>query len=67
MDQQEAIPGMNATKVLVGILATVKEVEVKMSDYINANKETRELQIDYDADRETLTFALKEIEESEQS
>jgi hypothetical protein len=64
--QEEIIPGMNATKVLVSILETVKSVDVKMSDYINSNKETRELKVDYNGDTETFTFGLKEIEVDEQ-
>jgi hypothetical protein len=64
--QEEIIPGMNATKVLVSILETVKSVDVKMSDYINSNKETRELKVDYNGDIETFTFGLKEIEVDEQ-
>jgi len=63
--QEEIIPGMNATKVLVSILETIKTVDVKMSDYINANKETRELKVDYNGDTETFTFGLKEIEVNE--
>ena len=64
--QEEVIPGMNATKVLVSILETIKTVDVKMSDYIDANKDTRELKVDYNSDTQTFTFALKEMENNEQ-
>ena len=63
--QEEVIPGMNATKVLVSILETIKTVDVKMSDYMSANRETRELKVDYNSETETFTFALKEMENNE--
>jgi hypothetical protein len=57
---QDILGAMNATRVLVSVLQTVKSVEVPVDTFVNLNAEGRELNIDYDGDKRIFTFSLKE-------
>ena len=60
VDPKDILGAMNATRVLVSVLETVKSVEVPVDTFVNLNSEGRELNIDYDGDKRIFTFSLKE-------
>lgn len=59
---EEIFKSMNASKILVAILETIKSVEVKTDIFLNANNEDRELSVNYDDETQSFTFALKDKE-----
>jgi|688.fasta_scaffold03710_15 hypothetical protein len=62
---QDILGAMNATRVLVSILETVKNVEVSVDTFVNLDAENRELNIDYDGDKRVFNFSLKKEENNE--
>ncbi len=64
MDPKEVLGTMNATRVLISILETIKIAEVPVDTFIKLDAENRELNIDYDGDRSIFTFTLKEKAEN---
>jgi hypothetical protein len=51
---------MNLSKILVAVLETLKEINVPASTLIDAAKEDKELQVDYNSDNESFTFKLRD-------
>lgn len=60
---QEIFEAMNATKILVAVLETIKSVEVKTDTFLSATAEERELKVDYNEESNSFTFALKDKNE----
>jgi hypothetical protein len=65
VDPKDILGAMNATRVLVSVLETVKSVEVPVDTFVNLNAENRELNIDYDGEKRVFNFSLKKEEDNE--
>lgn len=61
---EEIFKSMNASKILVAILETIKSVEISTDTFLNANNQDRELAVDYDNEKQAFTFSLKQEESS---
>lgn len=59
-DPADVFASLNVSKILVAILEQQKEISVPSSAFINAATEDKELQVDYDSDKQTFLFKLKE-------
>ena len=62
---QDILGAMNATRVLVSVLETIKTVEVPVDTFVSLNAENRELNIDYDGEKRVFNFSLKAEENNE--
>jgi hypothetical protein len=65
IDPKEVLGAMNATRVLVSVLETIKTVEVPVDTFVSLNAENRELNIDYDGEKRVFNFSLKAEENNE--
>jgi hypothetical protein len=63
---EDVMSSMNATRVLISILETIKHVDVPTDTFVNLDMENRELNIDYNGDTQSFRFQLKEKVNSEQ-
>lgn len=63
---EDVMSSMNATRVLISILETIKNVDVPTDTFVNLDMENRELNIDYNGDTQSFRFQLKEKVNSEQ-
>ena len=57
---EDVMGSMNATRVLISILETIKEVDVSTDTFMNLDVENRELNIDYNGDTKSFKFRLKD-------
>lgn len=57
---EDIFKDMNLSKILIAVLETLKEINVPALTFIDAAKEDKELQVDYDSDNESFTFKLRE-------
>jgi hypothetical protein len=64
LNPEEVFTQLNATKVLIAILDTIKEISIPTSAIIDAGGVDRELQVDYNSDNQTFTFKVRETVES---
>jgi hypothetical protein len=62
-DPGDIFASLNVSKILVAILEQQKEISIPSSSFINAATIDKELQVDYDADKQTFLFKLKEQDE----
>ena len=60
--EQEIFASLNITNVLIAILEKMGEVIIPTGSFLNAVKEDRELQVDYNSDDKTFIFKLKSKE-----
>jgi hypothetical protein len=60
---EEIMPTLTATKVLVSILETLEKAEVPLSTFISMQSEDRELEVNYDGEKDSIIFSLKKVEE----
>jgi len=60
---EEIMPTLTATKVLVSILETLEKAEVPLSTFISMQSEDRELEVNYDGEKDSIIFSLKKAEE----
>ena len=51
---------MNLSRILVAFLETLKEISIPETTFIDAAKEDKELQVDYDAENKSFTFKLRD-------
>lgn len=56
---EELFKEMNLSKVLIAIMETVKEVSVPLLTFLDSANEDKELEVEYDSDKETFVFKLK--------
>jgi hypothetical protein len=64
LNPEEVFTQLNATKVLIAILDTIKEISIPTSAIIDAGGIDRELQVDYNSEDQTFTFKVRETVES---
>jgi hypothetical protein len=64
LNPEEVFTQLNATKVLIAILDTIKEISIPTSAIIDAGGIDRELQVDYNSEDQTFTFKVRETIES---
>jgi hypothetical protein len=57
-DINEIVASLNTNKVLIAILKTLGSVKVDTSAYLNADNESHELVLDYDASGPSFVFSL---------
>jgi hypothetical protein len=57
---EDIFKDMNLSKILIAVLETLKEINVPALTFIDAAKEDKELQVDYDSDNESFTFKLRD-------
>lgn len=57
---EDVMGSMNATRVLISILETIKQIDVPTDTFVNLDMENRELNIDYNGDTRSFRFQLKE-------
>jgi hypothetical protein len=57
---EEMFKEMNLSKILVAILEELKEINIPALTFIDAAKEDKELQVDYNSDNQSFTFKLRE-------
>lgn len=56
---EDIFKDMSLSTVLVAILDTLKEINVPSITFLDAGKEDKELQVDYDTDTDSFTFKLR--------
>ena len=56
---EELFKDMSLSKVLVAIMETVKEVNVPLLTFLDSANEDKELEVEYDSDKENFVFKLK--------
>jgi hypothetical protein len=57
---EDLLKDMNLGIVLIAILETIKEINVPSLTFLDAGKEDKELQVDYDSDNQSFTFRLRD-------
>lgn len=57
---EDIFKDMNLSKILIAALETLKEINIPMITFIDAAKEDKELQVDYDSDNQLFTFKLRD-------
>lgn len=57
---EDLFKDMNLSTVLVAILETIKEINVPSLTFLDAGKEEKELQVDYNSDDQSFTFKLRD-------
>jgi hypothetical protein len=57
---EELFKEMSLSTVLVAILETIEEINVPSLTFLDAGKEEKELQVDYDSDNQSFTFKLRD-------
>jgi hypothetical protein len=60
---EDSIVDLNANKILIAILNTIKEVNIPALTLLDSGQTDSELQIDYDSDNQWFTFKLREKDE----
>jgi hypothetical protein len=60
INTEEIFTQLNATKVLIAVLETIKEISIPTSAIIDAGGIDRELQVDYNSEDQTFTFKVRE-------
>lgn len=63
---EEIMPTLTATKVLVSILETLEKAEVPLSTFISMQSEDRELEVNYDGDKDSIIFSLKKVDKEDE-
>jgi len=53
---------MNLSNVLVAILETLNKIEVPYEKFLNSGNEEKEMQVDFDLEKNIFTFKLKDKE-----
>jgi hypothetical protein len=66
IDAQGIFKEMNLSRILVATLQTFGTISIPALTFLDAAKEDKQLQVDYDSTTESFTFKLKEID-NEQS
>jgi hypothetical protein len=61
---EEVFTQLNATKILVAILEQIEKITVPTNLILLAGEEDREIQVDYNSDDQTFTFAIRKNNES---
>lgn len=56
---EDVFKDMSLSTVLVAILDTLKEINVPSLTFLDAGKEDKELQVDYNSDTQSFTFKLR--------
>jgi hypothetical protein len=56
---EDIFKDMSLSTVLVAILDTLKEINVPSLTFLDAGKEDKELQVDYNSDTQSFTFKLR--------
>jgi hypothetical protein len=57
---EDIFKDMNLSTILVAMLETLKEINVPSITFLDAGKEDKELQVDYDSDKDSFTFKLRD-------
>ena len=57
---EELCKDMSLSKVRVAIMETVKEVNVPLLTFLDSANEDKELEVEYDSDKENFVFKLKD-------
>ena len=60
---QDIFQEMNLSKILIAILETLGKIDIPSLTFLDAAKEDKQLQVDYDSDTDSFTFKLKENNE----
>ena len=60
---EEIMPTLTATKVLVSILETLEKAEVPLSTFVSMQSEDRELEVNYNGEKDSIIFSLKKADE----
>jgi hypothetical protein len=60
---EEVFKSMNASRILVSILETLGSVTVSTETFLKANAEDRELNVEYDDEKLSFIFKIKENNE----
>jgi hypothetical protein len=60
---EEIMPTLTATKVLVSILETLEKAEVPLSTFVSMQSEDRELEVNYNGEKDLIIFSLKKADE----
>jgi hypothetical protein len=59
---EEIMPTLTATKVLVSILETLEKAEVPLSTFVSMQSEDRELEVNYNGEKDSIIFSLKKAD-----
>ena len=62
IDAQTIYKEMNLSKILIGALESLGTITIPALTFLDAAKQDRQLQVDYDSNTESFTFKLKEID-----
>jgi hypothetical protein len=57
---EDIFKNMSLNAILVAILDTLKEINVPSITFLDAGKEDKELQVDYDSDTDLFTFKIRD-------
>jgi hypothetical protein len=57
---EDIFKNMSLSAILVAILDTLKEINVPSITFLDAVKEDKELQVDYDSDTDSFTFKIRD-------
>ena len=60
---QDIFQEMNLSKILVAMLETMGTINIPSLTFLDAAKEDKQLQVEYDSDTDSFTFKLKENHE----
>jgi hypothetical protein len=60
---EEIVPTLTATNVLVSILETLEKVEVPLSTFVSMQSKDRELEVNYNGEKDSIIFSLKKADE----
>ena len=56
---EELFKDMSLSKVLVAIMETIKQINVPLLTFLDSANEDKELEVEYDSEKETFVFKLK--------
>ena len=62
IDAQGIFKEMNLSRILIATLQTLGTISIPALTFLDAAKEDKQLQVDYDSNTESFTFKLKEID-----
>lgn len=57
---EDVFKEMNLSNVLVAILETLNKIDVPYENFLNSGNEDKEMQVDFDSEKNIFTFKLKD-------
>ena len=60
---KDIFESLNVTKILMAIIETQKDIVVPVESYLSVPEGERELQVDYDSEKQAFTFKFRDLSE----